>query len=397
MIVEAKNIDTAFGGYIRSKNNCVGDLGVVNQIDNFREIVLKQFKPIYSDKILRTNFGEKAYVSIKVDGANAYAVWDRNAQNKLFFCNSPYHRIWAGLKANIEFEKIMEKSDVDYAIFAGEMFAAPVNKYGIDFEGRSQVQDFMKCQRNPQSEGDLDRIGFKVFDIVNIEHKKWDEMIFKERFSKLKEIFSENGRISIVRTFIVGNLNVKPLFDQVVINGNAEGLVVRNPNNNKAYKIKEKHTIDACIIGITTALFRNQEGVDSVLLALRGNRGKYYVIGQVNAGPTYEERYKLLYDLELVSIQGLLRDKTDKGKKFKMVKPTCVVELNFIDFGAKQQSTLNFNKEQLSWKIEPPDNFYDVKFSWIKLRQDKRADIFDIRSSQMEDLIFQREQPDFCV
>ncbi len=84
MIVEAKNIDTSFGAYIRSKNNCVGDLGVINQIDVFREIVLKQFKPVYSDKIMQTNFGEKVYVSIKVDGANAYAVWDRNAEKKLW-------------------------------------------------------------------------------------------------------------------------------------------------------------------------------------------------------------------------------------------------------------------------------------------------------------------------
>ena len=343
MIIETKDIDTILGGYIRSKNNCVGDAGVTSQIDIYREIVLKQFKPIYSDKIQQTNFGEKSYVSIKVDGANAYAVWDRNGENKFYFCNSPYHRIWKGLKANTEFEEIMEKSDVDYAIFAGEMFAAPVNEYGIDFDGRSHVQDFMKCQRNPRTEADLDRIGFKVFDIVNLEHKKWNEMIFEERFNKLKEFFLEYGRVSIVRTFIVANLNVKPLFDQVVVYGVAEGLVVRNPYNNTVHKIKEKHTIDAVIIGCTTALFRNQEGVDSVLLALRDIHGKYNVIGQVNAGPTYEERYKLLYDLEFVSIQGVLRDKTDKGKKFKMVKPASIVELNFIDFAKKQQSALKFD------------------------------------------------------
>ena len=117
------------------------------------------------------------------------------------------------------------------------------------------------------------------------------------------------------------------------------------------------------------------------------------MIGQVNAGPTYEERYKLLYDLEFVSIQGVLRDKTDKGKKFKMVKPASIVELNFIDFAKKKQSALKFDELNLSWKIESPDNFYDVKFSWIKIRLDKRADIFDIRSSQIDDLVIQKEQP----
>ena len=76
-----------------------------------------------------------------------------------------------------------------------------------------------------------------------------------------------------------------------------------------------------------------------------------------------------------------------------MVKPTCVVELNFIDFTIKQQSALKFDEGSLSWKIEPPDNFYDVKFSWIKIRLDKRADIFDIRSSQIVDLVIQKEQP----
>ena len=73
MVFESKNIDTASGAYIRRKNNCVGDARVVNQIDTYREIELKQFKPVFSDKIMKTNFGKKVYVSIKVDGANAYA------------------------------------------------------------------------------------------------------------------------------------------------------------------------------------------------------------------------------------------------------------------------------------------------------------------------------------
>ena len=76
-----------------------------------------------------------------------------------------------------------------------------------------------------------------------------------------------------------------------------------------------------------------------------------------------------------------------------MVKPTCVVELNFIDFAHKYQTTLKFNENNLSWKIEPRVSFYEVKFSWIRIRFDKQADIFDIRSSQIDDLLFQREQP----
>ncbi len=76
-------------------------------------------------------------------------------------------------------------------ILGGELCATTADP--IDFNARLRVYDLIHYCRNPQSKEDLERIGFKVFDLIELNGQNWLEKPFKERFDKLKSLFLNRG------------------------------------------------------------------------------------------------------------------------------------------------------------------------------------------------------------
>ncbi|MHA1745616.1 MAG: hypothetical protein ACTSWW_06425 [Promethearchaeota archaeon] len=409
MQLQKEMISITRGTYQRSHNNCIPDDFVVQAIDIYRDNVLRQIRSIYADRIDEIAFREKVYASIKIDGANAYAVYDRHAppSQKVYLCNTPYHRVWLGLDIHQELEQQLEDSEIQFCIIAGELFAAPVDRGYIDYEGRSFIHEFMPCQVKPTSDEDLQRIGFKIFDLVLWQKKTWNEWNYGNRLAVMRSLFPETGQVSLVRTYYIETANIPSLFDQIVTYGNAEGLIVRHSNRHLIYKIKHKHTIDGVIVGVTSSRIKNIEAIDTLLIALRTSSGKFVVIARVSSGLTDDQRISLWKKMKFIPVTGRVTDKTEKRVPFQLVFPEIIVEISFIevsdceDLGFKrkpkcEQTVLEFQENTQKWIVKPSRPFFHLKYSWItSIREDKTISIFDIRSTQVEDIMMTQQVTEF--
>lgn len=307
-------IENSFGTYVRGNPNTLPYMELIQKVDNYKKNVCQRLIPWRFEKIPKIR-GEELYASVKVDGE--YNIFYYNeATEDSFFSNSPTHRIYTGLPVNEDLNSIMKNNKIKSIILGGELCATTTDP--IDFNARLRVCDLIHYCRNPQSKEDLERIGFKVFDLIELNGQNWLIKPFKERFDKLKSLFSESGRASLVVSKIIqGTKELQEYYEEYVVKTGHEGIVVRTEG--AGYKIKPVHTIDVAIIGISagrpgTRLSKDQ--VASTLVALRKPNGMYHILTRVGGGLTDDQRRELWKKFMVVKLEGFLAPTRSDGRVY---------------------------------------------------------------------------------
>ena len=410
MEIEENKIEFRLDEYIRSQPETLTDSRIINLVDlykhNFSQKLFSIHPDIlakFRDKTAKWEIGNQLYVSIKVDGEGMFFVYDNSATNyKSYFCNASKHRIYVGLPINQDMESIMEQKRIQKCIIPGEVYAAPLdneNNYIPDFSARSRVAELNHCLRSPDNQTDLDRVGFRIFDLIELNNDKWLEKSYHSRFSKLKGIFSDSGRVALVQTQRLDSTQLIDFYHQVVEVGGAEGIVIKNPENFRGNKVKPVRTVDAVILGAVCGRSGSRLSLDQIAVALTGLRypdGSYQILGPVGGGLDDDLRKTIWDRLEFVesSFIGVTHD----GRAFRMVKPVIVAQLEYLDAysfdrndNPNFKSSLNYDEAAKNWELIRPMPFVNLispRFcSDNPIREDKEANIFDVRVDQINEFI----------
>ncbi|MFX1313741.1 MAG: hypothetical protein ACFFHD_14215, partial [Promethearchaeota archaeon] len=385
----------SFGSYIRGVPESVPVKEVIPPVDIYRKHVTQRFITRREADIPQL-MGKEFIVSVKVDGA--YSGYYYNEMKEFsFFFNVPQHRVYIGLPVNKDVEEILQKNKIKEALLVGELFCSMYDP--VDFSKRARIYDLAHCRRNPSSQYDLERIGFKVFDILELDGEKWLEKPFRERYNTIHTLFPKEGRLSVVKTRIFKNpYEILEFYRKEVIEHNHEGIIVRT--DNIGYKIKPIHVVDVALIAIAegregTKIGKNQ--VASTLVALRYPDGKYQILCRVGGGLSDEMRRELLGKFRIVQSKDFIPITRD-GRAMKMVYPEIVGQIEYEDIltdsGGESiyQPCLIFDEKAMSWELIRQVPFLSlIAPRFIEeepIRDDKNAEnITDVRISQLMDLV----------
>jgi len=410
MEIAENKIEFRLGEYIRSQPETLTNLSITNLIDHYKHNFSQKLFSLhpnilaeFRDKTAKWDIGNHLYVSIKVDGEGMFFVYDNSEDTfKSYFCNASKHRIYVGLPVNQDMETLMEHKGIQKCVIPGEIFAAPIdtsNNASPDFNARSRVAELNHCLRSPDNQDDLDRVGFRIFDLIVLDNVKWLEETYHKRIRELKKFIPETGRAALVQTQRLDSTQLFDFFHQVVEVGGAEGIVIKNPENFRGNKVKPIHTIDAVILGAVCGRSDSRYGLDQIAVALMGLRypdGSYQILGRVGGGLSDDQR-KIIWDsLEFVdsSYIGVTRD----GRAFRMVKPVIVAQLEYLDAypfdrndNPNYKPSLNYDETAKNWGLIRPMQFVNLispRFcSENPIREDKEANIFDVRVDQIREFI----------
>lgn len=364
MRIEKGQIDKLFGEFIIGRAETIPSPVIKKKVDYYYRNYNKRLRSLppkflidLRDKNAKWSIGEKVFVSRKFDGQAGFLIYNANDEGyKSYFCNATSHLTYLGHQANKEVEKIFKEQNIQSAIIAGELFMGSNNQENyLDFSIRSHIYEFIKLIKDPQG---YQRLGFRAFDIIELNGEDWLKKGFYKREAKLREIFPANGRIAHVQNLLIPKTQLADYYEQIVNIGGAEGIVLRDPIEYPNYKIKPINTIDVVIIGVVSGkpgsrIGQNQLG--SSLVALRYEDGTYQVVGRVGGGLTDEMRSELWEQMDFVrsSFVGVTSD----GRAFQMVQPHHVATIEYLDIYThssdgtpKMQSCLAYNASQHEWK-----------------------------------------------
>ena len=396
MKIEADKIANSFGTFIRGKANSLPVPKIGPLIDNYKKTVAQRLFSKRIDEFTKIR-GEILYVSVKVDGEYVAYYYEESSKES-FFCNSPTNRIYTGLPVNEDLDKIMLKQGFTSALIGGELFAT--SKDPLDFEARAHISDFTHYSRNPQSLEDLERIGFKAFDILQINGEDWLSKPYKKRLDKLQDIFLDKGRASMVKSKVAKTATeIEKFYKTNVLDDGQEGIVVRGEGF--GYKMKPVHTLDAAIIGIAEGLYGTDITLDQLataLVALRNPNGDYQILTAVGTGLTDKDRKELLTKFEIVPSQGFVVPARYDGRVFHLVKPGMVAHIDYQEILTEvrgepiHQNALRYNEKEERWErlqqVEFVKLLYPRFVSGNPIRTDKSAHkIIDVRVSQVTDVV----------
>jgi hypothetical protein len=300
-------LTTLLGNYRVGTADCLTDRGLVAlaQAQNYRRQVQARMKPIDSDGIKKLPVAQY-HVSRKIDGEFNCLVYQAGEAILV----NPGGTVRVGLDFLDEIANEFTVDGIHRTVIAGELWFARPN-------GRERVHDVTRVARCPESEGELARLAFSAFDII-----EWDGQIFgsfQEMWSLL-DSYMQTPHYDWLKT----PDEIMRRFNANTSNG-YEGIVLRSDLAG-SYKVKPRHSIDAVVIGYT----EREARIHDLLVALMRPDGTYQILGRVGTGFSDQERRNWHCDLQELAVECDYIE-TNDGVAYQMVWPRHVIEISVLD------------------------------------------------------------------
>ncbi len=245
----------------------------------------------------------------------------------------------------------------------------------------------------------VDNLAFCAFDLVEggDAEARMPLPDYADRRAVLERRLNGGKRCRVITARNVTSRDeVSELFAEWVDRGTAEGLVVRGEGNNKIFKVKPSHTIDAVVIGFTERQREGGSETRSLLLAVIREDGTYQELCSCGNDLGGEASRRTLFErLEpLVAYSRYRRVNTKKNILYRFVRPEVVVEIQFVDVQSRGHDGERIQRmvlrhEEDGWRaVRPMSGVAIHNPSVVRIRDDKEANAVDVRASQISDLCF---------
>ncbi|MAR40176.1 MAG: hypothetical protein CMD22_05900 [Flavobacteriales bacterium] len=275
--------------------------------------------------------------------------------------------------------KDLLKGKCKEVVLAGELFLHKEGKRSRSFDLTSALDDNHKD------------IQYKVFDILTLDGEEKDFNI-KELDTKLKELLKTGISVNAVETFFVeSRKEIDSLFQDIVVKGNEEGLIVQS-DNGPTYKLKPFITLDAVVVGFSEGEGSRANKLKEVLLALQISENEYLTIAKVGNGFTDEQRDSIFKELEKQKVDSNFVEVSSSNIAFTMVKPIKIVEFSCLDVynenskGSIKKMSLIFENESYSALFKKPSVSITAGV-FLSFRDDKKVNTEDVGISQITKII----------
>lgn len=332
-------------------------------------------------KIAERLNGEDYWVTRKMDGI-MQVVFVRDGEVSAY--TSHGKEIPSSLPCYQELKSILSDAGIRNITLGAELYAT------IREDGRERVCDVKKAAADPALRGALH---LAPFDIIDQEGVTCEMSHYREKWNLLSRLF---GKGSLVRHVdgrqASSKQEVKQIFDEWVVEGGSEGLVVHNELG-IVYKVKPRHGIDAVIIGYTEGEADHAGMVRDMLLAVMRPDGVLQQFASTGNGLTEQERVSLFSRLEQMKAESEYIETDSRNVAFQMVRPEVVVEMSGIDFvtenaagEAKLNMLLHYGEAE-GYKVVAQTAGCAVHSPvFVRFREDKGCNESDVRLSQLTDL-----------
>jgi AAA+ superfamily predicted ATPase len=355
----------------------IADAALSARLATYKRNVAGQYQSVPPDEIQRKMPPGVHIVSPKIDGEQWFIYSDGGGDALLL---SPTCRAVTGIPLTDEAARIIGGRRI---LVAGELFANGK-------PGRPRVQDVIAALGGGTVAA-AGHLKFAPFDLLIDGNEDTGRLPFTRRAERLREFFRDTERLRPVDFRQADGADaIAALFDEWVMRGGAEGIVVRCADG-RILKIKPEVSIDAAVVG-----FSESSGgrIGRLLLALMRPDGRFQLIGSVSTGFTDEERAAFNRTFSSDLVPAAYRKATPEGALYRFVRPRIVVEVKCNDLLTHRSDGSAIRRMALNYSVEkgwsPIRNIPAVSMInavFVRARDDKSVDPVAVRFSQVTDIV----------
>jgi hypothetical protein len=352
---------------------------------DYKKNIAGHFVLVEGAKLKQRVEGERICVTRKIDGHLQVVFWQ---DGQVFMLNASGKQKAEGLKCLDAFAEAMKAAGVKSATIAAELYL-PVS------DGRPRCGDVMMALAD---DAKRDELCLAPFDIIELDGEPWKAEHYSETHNKLCTIFTADTVKPVQMRNASNHDEVQEIYDEWVIGEGAEGLVVHSESP-IVWKVKPRHTIDAAVIGYTTA----DRGIRDLMFAVRregnssptggGQEGAFQMFALGSTGLSDEDRASIAERLSQKHVESQYVLSDSRGIAYQMVKPEMVFEISVLEFVARgnddkirMNPLLRYDEAQ-GWLMEGVTPGVAVLgITLNRERTDKSPTETDIRISQITDI-----------
>ena len=342
---------------------------------DYKKNVAGRFVLVEGAKLKQRIDGERFAVTRKIDGHMQVVFY---IDEQVFMLNANGKQKAEKLKCLDAFAEAVKAAGLKQAIIAAELYLPRP-------EGRPRCGD---VQAGLSDDAKRDQLALAPFDIVELDGEKWQAEHYADTHNKLCTIF-QNEQVKPVQMRNASSKDeVQEIFDEWVGGEGAEGLVVHSESP-IVWKVKERHTIDAAVIGYTTT----DRGIRDLMFAVRRPDGLFQMFVLGSTGLTDEQRADIAQRLSTKHVESQYVLSDSRGIAYQMVKPELVFEISVLELVArgnddkiKMNPLLKYD-EEAGWLMEGvTPGVVALGITIDHERTDKQPNETDVRISQLTDI-----------
>lgn len=342
---------------------------------DYKKNVAGKFVLVEGAKLKQRIDGERFAVTRKIDGHMQVVFY---ADGQVFMLNANGKQKAEQLKCLDAFAEAVKAAGLKQAVIAAELYLPRP-------EGRPRCGD---VQAALADDAKRDQLALAPFDIVELDGEKWHAEHYTDTHNKLCTIFNSQLVQPVQMRNASSKDEVQEIFDEWVGGEGAEGLVVHSESP-IVWKVKERHTIDAAVIGYTTA----DRGIRDLMFAVRRPDGLFQMFVLGSTGLTDEQRADIAQRLSTKHVESQYVLSDSRGIAYQMVKPELVFEISVLELVArgnddkiKMNPLLRYDEAQ-GWLMEgTTPGVVALGITIDQERTDKQPNETDVRISQLTDI-----------
>lgn len=340
---------------------------------DYKKNVAGKFVLVEGAKLKQRIDGQRFAVTRKIDGHMQVVFF---VDGQVFMLNASGKERASGLNCLDVFAEAVKAAGLKQAIIAAELY---LPRDG----GRPRCGDVQAALADKR-----DQLALAPFDIIELDGEAWKAENYADTHNKLCTIFQNEQVKPVQMRNASSNDEVQQIYEEWVEGEGAEGLVVHSEAP-IVWKVKTRHTIDAAVIGYTTA----DRGIRDLMFAVRRPDGLFQMFVLGSTGLTDEQRADIAQRLctKHVESQYVLSD--SRGIAYQMVKPELVFEISVLELVArgnddkiKMNPLLKYDEAQ-GWLMEGvTPGVSALGITLERERTDKQPNETDVRISQLTDI-----------
>ena len=342
---------------------------------DYKKNVAGKFVLVEGAKLKQRIDGERFAVTRKIDGHMQVVFY---VDGQVLMLNANGKQKAEKLKCLDAFAEAVKAAGLKQALIAAELY---LPRDG----GRPRCGD---VQAALADDAKRDQLALAPFDIIELDGEAWKAAHYADTHNKLCTIFQNEQVKPVQMRNASSNDEVQQIYEEWVEGEGAEGLVVHSESP-IVWKVKERHTIDAAVIGYTTA----DRGIRDLMFAVRRPDGLFQMFVLGSTGLTDEQRADIAQRLSTKHVESQYVLSDSRGIAYQMVKPELVFEISVLELVArgnddkvKMNPLLKYDEAQ-GWLMEgTTPGMTALGITLERERTDKQPNETDVRISQLTDI-----------
>jgi hypothetical protein len=349
----------------------IADLALASRLSSYKARIAGAYRSTLPEDIASLPLG--GWASPKIDGE----LWFLCLDGSTTWLANPHGTVISGDVPLLNEAKLVASRLKGRLLVAGELH--------VRVDGRRCRVGDLGAALGGAGKAEVDRLCFAAFDILSEDAQ---QVGYSDRLLRLRDVITGSERLRVAETYDIATADdVQKLYDDHVVSGVAEGLVIR-ARDGMVYKVKPSQTIVAAILGFTIKADAT-DSVRSILLGLIHEDNTTQILGACGNLGSDDDRKALLARLKPLSATSHFRYASDSGGLYTFIKPEVVAEIKVTDLQAEKSDGTQLTSMALRFDgevwipLRPMPSVSPLHPVLVRVRDGKKADAVDVSFAQV--------------